>query len=59
MKLVKIDNDTIINVEKVLCIEGDPRCNFCSILLETDKKIRVQCSSYTVKKIIEDAMKEM
>lgn len=56
MKLVKVDKDTFINIEKV-CGLQEISPNYTYIFIEGDSKIAVSGSLYKVKKIIEDAMK--
>jgi len=58
MRLVKVDNYTFINVEKIVCLrECSPDTTY--IYVEgNNKEIHVDGSLYKIKKIIEDAMKE-
>lgn len=60
MRLVKVDNHTFINVEKILSLQAAGLFSeFTYIYVEGDEKIQIDKPLYKVKKIIEDAMKEM
>lgn len=59
MQLVKIDDCTFIDIEKILCLQEATSPNFTNIYVKGSKKIKVEGSLYKVKKIIENAMKEI
>jgi hypothetical protein len=57
MKLVQIDSDTFINIEKVCGLKSlGPDCTY--IFFVGSNKIEVRASLYKVKTAIENAMRE-